>query len=276
MPRWVRKVFIVVALLGVILLAGLLGTRTGRAALASTEAFVPLPEDGRIRYEAGARQQAEVMARLLPDAIAQIERAQHNPFAGAVKVLVCATQERFNTHVPRGTRARGAAFMGTVFLSPRAFTTKTEDAILVHELSHLHLQQRLGSYQVVRALPAWFQEGLAVYVSGGGGAESVDPATARNAILAGQTFTPEDTGAVLFPQTASDYGLAHHMFYRQSALFVAYLHDRDADAFANFMTALQNGQAFKDAAGQLGGSVQGLWDHFIKHLETVSIVDPNR
>ena len=40
---------------------------------------------------------------------------------------------------------------------------------VVRELSHAHLQGWIGT-NAVRHLPSWFNEGLAVMVSGGGGA----------------------------------------------------------------------------------------------------------
>ena len=261
-----RRALFVVALLGVVVLGLLFGTRTGRALVVSTDAFVPLPADSRVRYAPGMEAEAEQIAQRLPEALEQVARAQYRPFADDVTIFVCATQEQFNIHVPVGTRARGATFLGEVYLSPRTFTTATQEAILVHELSHLHLQQHLGAFGYMQRLPAWFQEGLAVFVSGGGGAELATPQAARQALIAGQTLMPEDDGAWLRPRTASAHGLTHPMFYRQSGLFVAYLHDRDATAFQRFMNALHDGEPFATAFALMGGPVHNLWVQFVQSL----------
>ena len=44
--------------------------------LRSTENFLPLPADPRVRYEPGAENAAAILARALPDAIATIQRGQ--------------------------------------------------------------------------------------------------------------------------------------------------------------------------------------------------------
>tara|TARA_B100001105_G_scaffold136814_1_gene109680 strand:+ start:277 stop:495 length:219 start_codon:yes stop_codon:yes gene_type:complete len=49
-----------------------------------------------------------------------------------IKISVCASQESFNTLVPRGICAKGAVFLEKLFLSPRAFETDTHQGILTH------------------------------------------------------------------------------------------------------------------------------------------------
>lgn len=54
-------------------------------------------------------------------------------------------------------------FLTVVRLSPRGF----DPVILVHEASHVALHGRLGTIRLLSgAVPAWFDEGLAVIVSG--------------------------------------------------------------------------------------------------------------
>lgn len=245
------------------------GTRTGRALFASTDGFIPFSADQRILYEPGAEAYAEEVQAILNDAVERVQRRQ-GVFPEPVAVFICASQESFNAYVPRGFQARGAVFLGKLFLSPRAFTTNTHAGILVHELSHLQWIQRLGTFSYQINFPVWFQEGFAVFLSNGGGAEPVDPAAARQAILAGETFTPEESGALLIPRTAQSYGLQGQMFYRQSALFVTYLHRRDEAAFRRFLTALQNGTSFADAFTSFGGTVREMWDQFLTELKRES------
>lgn len=56
---------------------------------------------------------------------------------------------------------------------------------LAHELSHLHLCQQLGLLKM-RNLPTWFKEGLATFVSNGGGAQTVSENEAIESIANGR------------------------------------------------------------------------------------------
>ena len=86
-------------------------------------------------------------------------------------------------------------------------------------------------------------------------------------MLSGETFPPEDTGAYLFRKTATVLGLQHHLFYRQSAMFVEYLHDRDLQSYPRFLKTISPGTPFRDAVEILGGSTEHLWRQFIEDLK---------
>ncbi len=86
-------------------------------------------------------------------------------------------------------------------------------------------------------------------------------------MLSGETFTPEDTGAYLFPKSAAVHGLQHHLFYRQSAILVEYIHDRDLQSYQHFLKAISPGTPFRDAVEILGGSTEHLWRQFIEDLK---------
>lgn len=251
-------------LLGGVLIALLWSTRYGQALWASTDRFLALEEDNRVFYMPGIEAEAKRVASVLPEAMRRVEALHGGVFTEDLAVYICDTQACFNTHVPRGANARGAVFLKRVFLSPRTFTMDSEVAILTHELDHLYWHQHLGMIAYMANLPVWFQEGMAVFVSGGGGAEQVPEARARQAIRHGQTFMPEGAGSLWVPQTAGRYGLQHHLFYRQSAMFVGYLHDRDPVAFQRFLQALAGGTDFATAIVPLGGSVDELWDMFVQ------------
>lgn len=151
--------------------------------MASTDAFIAHQANPRIYHDPGAEHYARLLIPILSACITQIEQKQQAPFTEDIKIFVCASQESFNTLVPRGIRAKGAMFLEKLFLSPRAFETDRHQGILTHELSHLHMIQTVGGVAYQTGLPVWFQEGLAVFVSEGGGAV---------------------------------HGLQHHLFYRQS------------------------------------------------------------
>ena len=140
-----------------------------RPLLRSTEAFLPLAADPRVRFEPGAEAAAAVIARALPEAIATIERAQFRPFARPVAIQVCATTASFERFGFGVSGAGGFVLNGRLFLSPKTQNTAERlPRLLAHELSHLHFDQRLGMIRHQRALPGWFREGLAVHVSGSG------------------------------------------------------------------------------------------------------------
>jgi hypothetical protein len=91
--------------------------------------------------------------------------------------------------------ARPSAF-GEINLSPKLFRPQHQRlrAILTHELSHAHIQGWIGGRAYV-SLPKWLKEGLAVMVSGGGGAELVSEDEARAAIQRG-VIVINDTGSL--------------------------------------------------------------------------------
>jgi|TARA_B100001971_G_C17674479_1_gene279160 hypothetical protein len=94
------------------------------------------------------------------------------------------------------------------------------------------IQTMGGAYQT--GLPVWFQEGLTAFVWEGG---------------------------------STVHGLQRHLFYRQSAMFVEYLHDRDLQSFQRFLKAISQGTPFRDAVEIFGGSTEHLRRQFIEDLK---------
>jgi len=269
-----RKPLIIVGLaLGLLITISLIvayGTRFGQAYFASLDRFSRLPGTNGVFAEEGAEVMAAHLAGVLPSAVARVEKVQGAPFKGSVRVYMCSTQECFNHHIPIGANASGAVFRNRVFMSPRAFELESAGPILTHELSHLHLRQYTGSIGFTAKLPGWFQEGLAVAVSEGGGAVQVDPSVAVDAIRSGRTFTPEDDGTWFRPRMAREHRLQHHMFYRQSGMFVTWLMERDEAAWQRFITDIRLGRSFAKSVTELGGSVEELWDTFKDSLGGMS------
>ncbi len=243
--------------------------KTGLASLKSTSDFRPLTADSRVLAEPGAEGLAKSVAEYLPEAIATVEKAQYRPFAKPVAVYVCRSEESFASHTGLPKEVRGA-LTTKVFLSGRLMRPElrgTAKAILTHELSHLHLQQRLGVYSYNAKLPAWFQEGLAVLVSGGEGAETVSDDDAARAILKGVRFTPETKGSFFFHKSAKSYGLEPHMFYRQASLFVRYLRDLSDIRFGLFVLAIEDGKDFEKAFRSVYDmSINEAWEDFVVQL----------
>jgi hypothetical protein len=236
-----------------------------------TSRFVSLTADPRVRYEPGAEKAAALIAQALPGAMAEVEHAQLRPFIKPLEIYVCATTESFDHHGYNVTGAGGYVFNGRLFISPKPQNTADRlPRLLAHELSHLHLEQHRGMLSSASGVPGWFKEGLAVFVSGAG-AETVSEAEARQAIIAGHVFKPDATGSVLFPQTGARDGLSAHLFYRESAMFVAYLRHRDSAAFADIIAKSLQGESFAEGVWRAYGvNVAELQRAFVAELTSAS------
>jgi hypothetical protein len=216
-----------------------------------------LPEISQVHFEPGAQDYARDVAALLPAAIARIEAAQGRAFAHPVTIGVYATPEAYMAANLIGTmQPVGVAPFGRVVLSPvlGGQQHRRLPAILTHEMSHAHLQGWISARAFIW-LPNWFKEGLAVMVSGGGGAEFVSEAEARSAIERGEHIAINDTGSffnltdIRFEREPPPGTKSHQIVtaYRQAGMFVAWLRDSDAPGFARMMDAILDGRPFAQA-----------------------------
>jgi hypothetical protein len=231
-----------------------------------------LPDNGQVHYQPGADRYARMVSALLPSAIARVEAVHGRPFARPATVGVYATPEAYVAANGAGSMGPvGTTFLGRVNLSPVLYSRQPQRlrGILTHELSHAHLQGWMANAYVY--LPNWFKEGLAVMVSGGGGAELVSEQEARAAIQRGEHIAIEDIGSlrnlsqVRFerppPQGAPWHATV--LAYRQAGLFVTFLHDSDEPAFARMMNAILDGRPFAEAVMlAYHEDVQHLWQRF--------------
>lgn len=240
--------------------------RTSFHALKSTDHFLPLGADSRVLYEPGAEDFAEQLAESLPQAVELVEAGQYRSFAKPVEIYVCASQESYTSLT--GLKAPASLTLRGVFFSPRLVEEQRPVPLyLTHELSHLHLEQQMGKYRFAK-LPAWFKEGLATLVSGGGGAHTVTDREAMEAIASGSHFVPHEHGGIFFRKYASHWGLTHHMFYRQSMVFVAYLKSRNENKYRNLLLSIQNGSSFADAFDDAYGvRVSQIWEQFLEETK---------
>jgi hypothetical protein len=232
-----------------------------------------LPENSLVHFEPGAEDYARDVSALLPAAISRIEAAQGRPFAHPVTVGAYATPEAYAAANASGSAgAVGVTAFGRVVLSPALNGQQTWrlPAILTHELSHAHIEGWISTYTSVR-LPNWFKEGLAVMVSGGGGAELVSEREARAAIERGEAITIEDAGSfknlseIAFERAPARATASHRtvMAYRQAGMFVSFLHDTDTPGFARMMNAVLDGRPFVEAVDTgYHQDVQSLWQKF--------------
>ncbi len=221
----------------------LAGCATPRQA-PSPEGFIPLTSDGRVWHKAEGQAYAEEVSRLLVPAIAKVEAEHGLPFLRPPRVFVCASKPCFKQLVPTPGYTAAVLPGEILALSPRLDLEENErlPGILAHELSHLHLGQRLGHYTA--ALPIWFHEGLASLVADGGGAEFSSDEEACNAWDSGRRidFSLLDTPKKRYQ--AADFKMSIHQFYRQSWRFLQHLKRRDPSGFARMLQAIQSGEEF--------------------------------
>jgi hypothetical protein len=164
-----------------------------------------------------------------------------------------------------------------VNLAPELFGPERQrrPAILTHELSHAHIQGWVGAIRYM-LLPTWFKEGLAVMVSGGGGAEAVSEAEARAAIARGERLDIGDEWSLRdliafrlekVPANKPEW-YAIVMAYRQAGMFVTYLRDSDGPAFNRMMNAILDGRPFAEAVTSgYGADARSLWLAFVRGIE---------
>lgn len=248
--------------------------RQSMAVMRSTEHFLTYENDDRVLFEPGAEAYAEKIAAILDSSVRQIESVQCGRFNRPVRVYICRSGETLKKYL--GIDAR-AGVLTKLFLSPRIFEKGDEIAedYLIHELSHLHIRDRIGTYRMA-GLPVWFREGLATYASGGGGADRVTDKSAIDAIRSGRHFIPNERGGLIFPKTASDWGLPPHMFYRQSMLFVQYFAETGKTGFCRLIAAVNNGEPFSAAfEAAYHRPLAAVWEDFIGSLDNRSASRPD-
>lgn len=77
------------------------------------------------------------------------------------RIFACPTEQCFVAN--GGLTALGKTYGSSiVLLSPRGI----DPVVIAHELTHAELHLRIGDVTAWRRIPAWFDEGLAVLVSG--------------------------------------------------------------------------------------------------------------
>ncbi len=237
-----------------------------------------LPGNPQVHYQDGASEHARTVAGILPTAIARVEAIHGRRFAYPVTVGVYVSPEAFVAANGTGNpRAVGTTFLGHVILSPVLFSAQRQriPAILTHELSHAHLQSWISQLTFIR-LPNWFKEGLAVMVSGGGGAEGVSELQARDAIRRGDHIAIKSAGSLLNlaaikfeqPPEIPNTSFRIQMAYRQAGLFVAFLHGTNPDGFARMMNAILDGHPLAGAVTTgYEADLHTLWLRFVQAKE---------
>ncbi len=233
------------------------------------EGYSQCTPDPRILCEAGSEKLALRLQPMLDDAIEEVSKAQYGAFAAPIQLITYSSVESFaansgGAQYAQGALGQGAQGRGSIHFSPTLLDTPGRThGLLLHELSHLHLYQRVGVNAWGR-LPSWFHEGLATAVAGGGGADTYSEVDALYSMASGQCFTPEESASPFFPKKGASYGLNPHMFYRQAGMFVTYLRAADPAAFKRLFTAIGERRDFAAAVNaSYGDSLQPQWQQFL-------------
>jgi hypothetical protein len=159
-----RSVFILGVATAALVLLGTAGTVlafpfAGAAACPACYGLERFGDNGFVERAASAQQRSHV-AEVLDQARARVA-AFYGSLDTQPRVLVCVSDDCYRRI--GGVGSRGTALFDVALqLSPRG----TDPVIAAHELSHIELHHRLGWVaHLMGAIPAWFDEGVAVVVS---------------------------------------------------------------------------------------------------------------
>jgi len=241
-----------------------------------------LESDGRVHFEPEARACALEVAALLPTALARVEAAQERPFARSPMIGLYASYENYaRANGLENPAIAAVSRSGRVLLSPTLCGKERArlPGVLTHELSHTHLFGWRSSLFSARP-PSWFTEGLAVMVSDGGGAEGVSEVEAAEALRKGYAIVVMDDGlwrdfaSIRFeiepphdPSRDDFISFRQRLAYRQAGMFVAWLRERDPDAFVKLLRRIENGESFRDSFHvSYAANPLEPWQNFVSHL----------
>lgn len=228
---------------------------------------VPLSTDNRVWYEEGAKEKAELISSVLDEKIKIIEQSHYRPFKQKIKIYVFSSQDSYAKYSPQ-PKSGGETFGDKILISPKKQNTNSRiPGVITHELSHYHLFGYLGLYQS-RITPRWFIEGIAVWVSGGVGAEKTSNDDAVKEILTGMHINPVTRHPLIFGETSHPSNMKTHMFYRQSALFVEYLYNFNSSKFKELVKGVENRESFSHVFKEsYRNEPLIMWNKFVSGLE---------
>lgn len=236
------------------------GRSSKSASLPTGVRFTRLQSDPRIIFETGMEAMALSVHKLLDEKAAIIEKRQYAAFSKPIQVYVLASKESAKRYCGI-LRARGCVVNQRLYISKLAEGTLPK--LIQHELSHLHMEQKLGMFRYHSEIPAWFQEGLAVLVSNGAGAEKASFENAIKGFRTDKSITPNNNRSLLFPKKAKQFGIKNSMFYAQSGIFVKYLQRQGSLKFKGLILQLSRGERFSRAiSSSYQKTLAQLWSDF--------------
>jgi len=211
--------------------------------------FIALANDDRVLYKPGMEESAILVQKALDDQIRLIESVHGTPFTKKVIVHICDTRECFNSYTGLKGGILAAVTSNGLFLSSYVIANEDYPIWLAHELSHLHLFQKISIFKAT-FIPQWYHDGLATFASKGGGATRVSKEQALASIQAGNHIVATDKGAFFSTRWPLNYPASkdawtqQHMDYRQASLFYEFLHPQGG---VKLLRKIEGGEKFSDA-----------------------------
>jgi hypothetical protein len=195
--------------------------------------FIALAEDNRVLYKQGMKEQALLIHSVLDEQVKAVEEIHGKPFINPPIVHLCDTRKCFADYTGIDGGILAAVSTNGLFLKSYVITHEDYTSWLKHELSHLHLRQQISTFRA-SFIPQWYQEGLATFVSNGGGANKVNREKALDYINQGKYIVAADESSLLSNPWPLNYDVSskdwpkpwyqQHMNYRQASLFYEFLH----------------------------------------------------
>ena len=220
-----------------------------------TDTYVQRSVSGfmKVSYPKGTESRIEPVLAEVDNMRAKLAKDLGAPPIANVEVRVTRTWEDMVKLAPIGAPPPGYA-TGVAYSSlhlilitlqePISFQGTDVESTLLHELSHVALEDATGGHHV----PRWFNEGLAVY-------EAHENSLERNNTLMQAAYArrliPLSELDVNFPDDAFKVSIA----YAEAADFVRFLlRDQDKSRFASVIARVKEGQAFERALIDAYGS----------------------
>lgn len=201
----------------------------------------------KIVHTPRAKASAEVLARDLEAARDDIAALLGRDWPGVTEIRLGYGREEYEAFALPGGKppswAIALAYPGRNIVLVEAHSLVTPDGPLTlkHELIHV----ALGQFGSAKAWPHWFQEGLAMELTGERKWRTDQIATLTRAVTLKKVFPFEDLAAG-FPSYPDDVEIA----YAQSAAFVEFLRARHGTgAFQRLIDRVSGGDNFEKAFG---------------------------
>jgi hypothetical protein len=255
------------------LVAALQGCTLARTAYVYVQSPESLPKVSvtlPIYAEKGAESMAGDISAAVPTSIQRIEATHGGKLGVLPSIVICATQACYEQYATSPSSAAQTLGDKRIAINGAKVLKEKRDSVqlFTHELSHFYWFSQGIGFQ-----PRWFEEGMGVWASNGGGAENVSVEAAQQAIRSGITIQPTLNSGLwnYLTQPPSPPENNWYMYYRQAGMFVHYLHDSDPTAFAHLLEALRNTKDLKKAWSiAYTVSLDERWAQFIKEIQGVS------
>jgi hypothetical protein len=220
--------------------------------------------------ENGAESLASEISAALPASIRRIEATHGGKLDSLPPIVVCATEVCFRHYAATPNSAAETLDGKRISINGAIILKYKRDVVqlFTHELSHFYWYSQGIIFQ-----PRWFEEGMGVWVSSGGGAETVSVQAAEQTIRSGNTIYPTLKSGLwnYLTQSISPPQNNWHLYYRQAGMFVQYLRDEDPNAFTNLLDALRKTKGLQQAWSiTYKINIDEMWSQFVKRIQDKS------